>query len=118
MAESFLHKLQNRIQGAALFESASMVQPEVILWLDPGSQWQSIIGELQKQMPQFLVFGNYDSANKTGPAILLKCMVAKVLPEANWSNRQTPVIYLPGIARQDLKNLTNARAVLIPLMEN
>ena len=117
MADKFTDRLIQSIQGAALFDNNNMVRPEVILWCDPESQWQSIIETLQQQMPYLLVFGNYNAGKKTGPAIWLKCMVPKVLPEANWTDRQTPIIYFPGIAKQDLKNLSNARPDLMPLME-
>ena len=117
MADTILNKLINSIKGTALFESGSVVRPEVILWCDPDSQWQSIIPVLQQEMPYLLVLGNYNASTKTGPAIWLKCMIAKTLPEADWSATQTPIIYLPGIAKQDFKNLTNARTDLMPLME-
>ncbi|MBS3915226.1 MAG: BREX-1 system phosphatase PglZ type B [Bacteroidetes bacterium] len=117
MAETFLHKLQNSIEGAAHFESGSMTRPEVILWLDPEKQWQSIIPPLQQQMPHLLILGDYDKEKRTGPAIWLKCMVSKTLAEATWSERQTPVIYMPGISKQDFKNISNGSTPLLPLME-
>ena len=117
MAETFLHKLQNSIEGAAHFESGSMTRPEVILWLDPEKQWQSIITPLQQQMQHLLILGDYEKEKRTGPAIWLKCMVSKTLAEATWSERQTPVIYMPGISKQDFKNISNGSTPLLPLME-
>jgi len=117
MADKFTDKLIKSIQGAALFESGTLVRPEVIIWCDPENQWKSIISTLQEQLPFLLIFGDYSVEKKTGPAIWLKCMVAKVLSEAKWTDRETPIIYLPGISKQDLKNLSNARPELMPLME-
>ena len=68
-------------------------------------------------MPELLVFGNYEPYKKKGPAIWLKCMVAKVLPEADWNKEFTPIIYLPDISKNDLKNLSNADPQIAPLME-
>jgi hypothetical protein len=44
-------------------------------------------------------------------------MVGRMLPEANWSHTITPTIYLPGISKQDLKNVTAAGLDIQPLIE-
>ncbi len=40
-----------------------------------------------------------------------------MLPEADWPSDATPIIYLPGIAKNDFKNIANAALDLQPLME-
>jgi hypothetical protein len=94
-----------------------MVKPEVILWPDPESQWATIIPDLQKTYPALLIYGSYDPSKNQGPAIWIKCMVAQMLPEAKWDNTETPIIYLPGVAKNDLKNIQNAGLDFQPLIE-
>jgi len=93
-----------------------MVKPEVILWPDPEQQWIDVISDLQATFPHLLIFGQYDLLKKQGPAIWLKCMVAKTLPEANWDDA-TPIIYLPGISKNDLRNIEGAGLAFQPLLE-
>jgi len=44
-------------------------------------------------------------------------MVARVLPEANWGENVSPIIYLPGVSKSDLRNVENARLEFQPLLE-
>ena len=44
-------------------------------------------------------------------------MIAKVLPEANWDADAIPIIYLPGVAKSDLRNVENAVFNFQPLLE-
>jgi hypothetical protein len=88
-----------------------------VLWPDPDKQWLAIIEMLQQEMPELLVLGDYNPEKRTGPAIWLKCMVEQTLPQANWDESVVPVIYLPGISKNNLKNLQNADPPVAPLME-
>jgi hypothetical protein len=94
-----------------------MVKPEVILWPDPEFLWEEVIPMLQGELPQLLVYGDYNPEKKQGPAIWLKCMVTKTLPEANWPDEVIPIIYLPGISKNDLRNAEYAELRLQPLLE-
>ena len=94
-----------------------MVKPEVILWPDPENQWCDVIEVLQESIPHLLIYGNFEPSRKQGPAIWLKCMIAKVLPEANWEKNAIPIIYLPGVAKSDLRNVENAVFNFQPLLE-
>lgn len=117
MSLSLCDKLIDSLKHASLHNSNTMVKPEVILWPDPDKQWSSIIPVLQNKIGTLLIYGEYNLEQMSGPAIWLKCMVAKTLPEANWIESQTPIIYLPGISKQDLKNVSNAGLELQPLVE-
>lgn len=117
MSLSLCDKIIESLKQATLHNGNTMVKPEVILWPDPDKQWSSIIPVLQSKLGTLLIYGEFNIEQKRGPAIWLKCMVAKTLPEAQWSEKQTPIIYLPGISKQDLKNITNAALDLQPLVE-
>lgn len=94
-----------------------MDKPEVILWPDPESQWKDVISTLQHELPELLTYGPYIPAKKSGPAIWIKCMVARLLPEADWPQDSVPIIYLPGISKAELKKVETAVFDLQPLLE-
>lgn len=117
MAQSICDSVLHALQQAEKHNSHTMVKPEVILWPDAERQWQDVIPDLQATLPQLLVYGSYDAEKKHGPSIWIKCMVARLLPEANWSANATPIIYLPGISKNDLRNVEEAGLNLQPLIE-
>jgi hypothetical protein len=117
MKQSIYDKVVQALNQAKQHNGNIMVKPEVILWPDPELQWTSIIPALQEKFPALLVYGNYEPAKKQGPAIWLKCMVAQTLPSANWDVDEIPIIYLPGISKNDLRNIQNAGLDFQPLIE-
>jgi hypothetical protein len=117
MANSIYDKVVQALKQAENHNSNVMVKPEVILWPDPENQWVDVIDVLQSKFPQLLICGSYQPAKKQGPAIWLKCMIAKALPEANWDAEAIPVIYLPGVAKSDLRNVEKAVFNFQPLLE-
>jgi hypothetical protein len=117
MAKSIYDKVVQALKQAESHNSNVMIKPEVILWPDPENQWVDIIDVLQESIPHLLIYGNFEPTKKQGPAIWLKCMIAKVLPEANWDAEAIPIIYLPGVAKSDLRNVENAVFNFQPLLE-
>jgi len=117
MASSIYDKVTQALKQAENHNSNVMVKPEVILWPDPEHQWSEVIEVLQKNIPHLLIYGSFEPARKQGPAIWLKCMIAKALPEANWDAEAIPIIYLPGVAKSDLRNVENAVFNFQPLLE-
>ena len=117
MKQSLFDKVYQALRQAENHNSSIMVKPEVILWPDPERQWEEVIPTLQEDIPQLLTYGSHNPEKRQGPAIWLKCMVAKVLPEAIWENNRIPVIYLPGISKSDLRNVEHAGLDLQPLLE-
>jgi hypothetical protein len=110
-------KIIEALEKATRYNGSLVERPEVILWPDPDAQWQSIIPVLQKEIPALLVFGSYEPEKRQGPAIWIKCMVAKTLPVATWTQDTIPIIYLPGISKQDLREVSKAGLELQPLIE-
>jgi len=76
-----------------------------------------VVPKLREQMPHLLTLGVFDAAQKTGPAVWLRCIVARALSEANWSEETVPVVYLPGVSRQDFRSIEECPKKLLPLME-
>lgn len=117
MSQSIFDKVLQALKQAENHNSNLMVKPEVILWPDPENQWCEVIEVLQEGLPHLLIYGSYEPEKKQGPAIWLKCMIAKVLTEANWDVEAIPIIYLPGVAKSDLRNVENAIFNFQPLLE-
>jgi hypothetical protein len=117
MRESIFDKIIKALKLGIQHNSSLMDKPEVILWPDPESQWKDVIPTLQHELPELLTYGQYNPAQKSGPAIWVKCMVARLLPEADWSEDSVPIIYLPGISKSDLRKVETAVFDLQPLLE-
>lgn len=117
MSESIYHKVRHALKQAENHNSNIMVRPEVILWPDPENQWKEVIDVLQNDLPQLLIYGCYEPSKKQGPSIWIKCMVARMLQEANWDAAIIPIIYLPGISKNDFRNVEEAGLNLQPLIE-
>jgi len=117
MKPTLCDKLVDSLLKASQHNSHIMVRPEVILWPDPDRQWEAILPALFEKHPALLILGEYQPTKRQGPSIWLKCMVGKTLPEADWPDETTPIIYLPGIAKSDFKNIAKAELYLQPLME-
>jgi hypothetical protein len=105
------------LSRAASFNRDVQVAPAAVLWPDKEGQWSSLIPVLLRILPYFLILGEYDPSTRTGPAIWLKCMIAKTLPDADWTGEVIPVVYLPGVSRQELRAIESCDPLLQPLAE-
>ena len=110
-------KILEGFTKATAHNSSVMVPPEVILWPDPEKQWESVIENLQNDYAALFILGDYKPEKLTGPAIWLKTVIAKKLPDCDWDSTLTPVIYLPGISKSRLKDVGNLGLELQPLAE-
>lgn len=91
--------------------------PSALLWADAERQWAALVERLQTALPHLFVLGTYDAAKRTGPAIWLRCVVDRVLPEVVLAPGIVPVFYLPGVARQSLRAGDECPRELQPLVE-
>lgn len=91
--------------------------PAVIVWTDPKQQWQSLVPMLLKALPELLVYGEYDPEHRSGPAIWLRCAADGTLDNLELPADSTPILYLPGIGRQDLRAGESCPDALKPLVE-
>jgi len=105
------------LQAAADYHKDDVVQPAAILWTDERREWERLVPRLRMVLPHFLVFGPYDKANRTGPAIWLRCVLAGKIPEASIPSGCVPIIYLPGVSRATLRATEECPQELKPLAE-
>jgi len=89
----------------------------VILWTDKERQWEKAIPILQQELPELLVLGTYNPENKTGPAIWLRCVIAGKTESYNLPGDKVPILYLPGVSKQDLRALDSCPDDIKPLVE-
>ncbi len=97
--------------------ASSEVAPTAVLWTDAKSEWLPLLEQLKARLPQLLVLGDYAPDTRTGPAIWLKCAMQGVLPEVEFPKGKTPILYLPGVSRQELRAGTQCPWELQPLVE-
>ena len=113
LIESLVHSLRT----AATFNPEVQTAPACILWPDHNRQWEAVIPRLQEEMPELFILGDYGPEKRIGPAIWLRCVVACKIDEAKPPAGKLPIIYLPGISRQDLRAVESCPDSLKPLAE-
>lgn len=113
-----LEALAKRLRECAKsFHAGVEEAPIAVLWTDPESAWQPLIPHLQSLMPELLVMGDYAPEKRTGPVIWLKCALAGKVAEVSIPPGVTPVLYLPGVSRHELRNADQCRWEIQPLAE-
>ena len=93
------------------------MRPAAILWTDPKAEWLPLIVAMQSQVEELLILGDYAPEQRTGPAIWIRCMVDQTLSEPAIPEDRVPIVYLPSVARQDLRAGEECRQELKPLVE-
>jgi len=112
-----IDRLLSAIRSVGIFNAAAQVAPFCILWPDKDRQWEAAIPRLQSEMPELLVLGDYAPDKRTGPAIWLRCAIANKILGVQIAENNIPVIYLPGVSRQDLRAVESCPDNLKPLAE-
>ena len=116
MPRTLLESLIQKLRGCNVHGDAEE-SPVAILWTDPRSEWKPLLPLLRQQLPELLCLGDYDQDHQQGPALWLRCIVDRSLPAAEAAAGQIPVIYLPGISRQELRAGEGCPWALEPLIE-
>ena len=112
-----IEALIRSLEAAAKFNSNDVVQPCAVLWTDHDIQWPPLIPQLRRLLPQLLTFGDYEPEYRTGPAIWLRSVVDRALPNVELPEGTTPIVYLPGVSRQELRAVQECPDRLKPLVE-
>ena len=92
-------------------------RPAAILWTDPKGEWRPVIELMQTRVEELLVLGDYAPIARTGPAIWIRCLVDGALDEPALPADRAPLVYLPGVARQELRAGEECRKDYRPLVE-
>ncbi len=92
-------------------------RPVAVLWTDPKEEWRSLVDLLQSRVPELLVQGDWRPEARTGPAIWIRCVVDRAVEEPVLPDGRTPIVYLPGVARQQLRAGEECPDAWKPLVE-
>src|SRR5271166_5886029 len=88
--------------AAQAYATGDQVAPCAVLWPDPERLWECVMPMLQPMLPEVFSLGSYAPDKRTGPAVWLRCIEARVIQGAPASGI-TPIFYLPGISREKLR---------------
>jgi len=100
----------------ALHTPEGTVPPAAILWTDQDGVWRPVVSRLRSELSHLFTLGEYDGQTRTGPTIWLKCIVGRTLTESPPPD-VTPILYLPGVSRQELRAGGDCRPAYQPLVE-
>jgi len=112
-----LDHLLKTVRDAAVFNSEAQVAPACILWPDRDRQWETVMPSLQAELPELMILGDYAPDKRIGPAIWLRCVLSGRSENVSLPLDRTPIFYLPGVSRQDLRAVENCPEHLKPLAE-
>ena len=116
MAQTLLDALIQKLRGCNVHGDAEEA-PVAVIWTDPRSEWKPLIPLLRQQLPELLSLGDYVPEQQQGPSLWLRWIVDRSLPAEDIAAKQIPVIYLPGICRQELRAGEGCPWELEPLIE-
>ena len=96
-------ELANNLRAAAqAFAAGDQVAPFAVLWPDPERLWEHVVPTMQSLLPELFLLGSYAPDKRTGPALWLRCIEARLVAGAPPTGT-TPILYLPGISRENLR---------------
>ena len=109
------HLIEALRKAVNAFAPGDQVAPCVLLWPDPERLWQSALPQLQARMPELYQLGDYAPELRAGPALWLRYIEANI--DEHKTNQGRPIFYLPGISREQLRNIEDCPRPLSALVE-
>ena len=98
--------IESIIKKSTTFNPDDVQPPRMVMWPDKEGQWKPIVQDLRKGLFILTLDSDvYDPEVLCGPAIWIRCMLEKTLPDASIPGDQIPVIYIPGYSNQELSTL-------------
>lgn len=116
-SDIFLTAIIEALKQATAHNKNDQVAPVAVLWTDKERQWEPLVGILRDRKVPVLTLGEFSPGNRTGPSYWLRCMLARTLIEDQLPLDVIPIIYLPGVSRQEMRSVADLRAELKPLAE-
>lgn len=113
MSETVLDRLVAALDGAARSDRNVFDPPVSLLWPDKERQWEGAIERLREQR-RVVRLGSHQPGGGSGPAIWLRCVVAGTAVVDGPGG--LPIVYLPGVSRDDLRSVSSDDQRLAPLV--
>ncbi len=101
---------------ARAYAPGDQVAPCAVLWADPERLWAGVVPALLPLLPELYQLGTYDPPTRSGPALWLRCIEARLVDGATPTGT-TPILYLPGVSREQLRAAEDCTSELAPLVE-
>lgn len=101
---------------AKAYAPGDQVAPCVVLWADPENLWAGVVPDLLSLVPEMYQLGSYDQQQRSGPALWLRCIEARQVSGAPPAGT-VPILYLPGVSRDQLRAAEDCTAELAALVE-
>lgn len=114
MSESVLDEIVARLKGLEGYNRNAFVAPTAILWPDEARHWEPVVRRLMDVLP-IIVLGEFDESLRRGPAYWVRCAVAGTVDVAMPPG--VPVVYLPGVARSEIRAVDACPAEIAPIAE-
>mgnify|MGYP006286877591 CR=1 FL=1 len=76
-SEKVMDALLASFDKALEYNSNVQVPPAALLWPDKEEQWRPLIPSLTEVLPNLLILGHYQPELRQGPAIWIRCMIAR-----------------------------------------
>jgi hypothetical protein len=114
--QTFNQYLGSKLKDLYSYNINDKIAPTAALWTDKENQWKSIIPLLSESLPIFSL-GAYDPEKCSGPAYWLRCVIAGAFPEMFTPGEKIPILYLPGVSRQEMRAVEECPRPLQPLAE-
>jgi hypothetical protein len=111
-----IERLAERIADLEKQGANTLVPPAAILWTDHHREWQDQVASL-RGVRDVLTLGDYEPGSRTGPAIWIRCMLGRTIEEDKLLPGVIPIVYLPGVAREDLRAVEDCSEALVPIAE-
>jgi hypothetical protein len=114
MTDTLLDEIGATLRGASTFNVNAEVAPVVLLWPDRDHQFTDAVEALRQRVP-VLTLGDLAEAEGRGPAYWVRCAIARTVSVDLGDG--TPVLYLPGVGREDLRAIETCPPELAPIAE-
>jgi hypothetical protein len=112
-----INHLINSIRASVNHNPEAETRPHCILWTDKERQWENALKRIMPELPELLILGDYNPAERQGPAIWLRAAIGGCVDGYTLPYGRVPVLYLPGVSRQDLRAVEQCSDELKPLAE-
>lgn len=96
--------------------SGSIATPAVILWTDRHREWSEQVTALSGRCT-VLTLGRYAPESRTGPAVWIRCMLGRMIEDDRLLPGVVPIVYLPGVGREDLRAVEDCQDDLKAIAE-
>ncbi|MEJ7786849.1 MAG: hypothetical protein WKF96_18765, partial [Solirubrobacteraceae bacterium] len=113
MTGTGLDWLELALDGALGYAENAFVEPIALLWPDKERQWVPVVERLRDRL-RIVSYGEADPERRSGPAYWLRCVVASTIT-VDGAPAGTPIVYLPGFSRDDLRDAGATAPDLAPL---